>query len=193
MSSELAYFCTDKLGTRSILYYMNHFELYNIPVAFQVDQAVLKEKLSGFEKHSGGEHSGGSTEEQEARLEQAKKAYTVLSDEEQTLKYVLQIRNQLEDRYEPDPEFQMEVRDVNEELMELELDERKELLMDVEQKATHLILKIYDDVAEIIQTYRADTGTEEELLQVKEFYYKKKYLQRILDKIRVIRNIASPQ
>jgi hypothetical protein len=51
---------------------------------------------------------------------------------------------------------------------------------------------MYDDVSPIIESYQEDTTTEEELLQVKDFYVQKKYLQSILDRIKGIRNIASP-
>ena len=53
-----------------------------------------------------------------------------------------------------------------------------------------VLLKLYDDVAPIIESYKEDVTTEEELLQVKDFYHQKKYVEGILDRIRGIRNIA---
>ena len=58
-------------------------------------------------------------------------------------------------------------------------------------KTKELLNQIYNDVAPIVENYQEGTTTEKELLQVKDYYYKKKYLQRILDKIHQIRNIAS--
>jgi hypothetical protein len=49
---------------------------------------------------------------------------------------------------------------------------------------------MYEDVAPIIESYQENTTTEEELLQVKDFYHQKKYVEGILDRIRGIRNIA---
>ena len=48
-----------------------------------------------------------------------------------------------------------------------------------------------DEVEPVLAAYQEDITTEKELLQVKESYYRKKYLQRILDKIAGLRNIAS--
>ena len=116
------------------------------------------------------------------------------NDQDKTIHYLLRIKGLLEEgeQFEPDPQFMMEVMDIDEELMELGLDENQEQLMNVEQKANRLMLKIYEDIAPVIENYREDFTTEEELLQVKDFYFRKKYLQGILDKIKGIRNIASP-
>lgn len=177
---------------------MNYFELYDIPVSFRIDQALLKKKFYLLSRQYHPDfHTHLSEPEQAAILEkssQVNKAYKILSDEDETIRYVLQVKNLLEEegKYQLDPGFLMEVMDINEELMELELDESGEQLMDVEHKANHLLLKTYEDVAALLETYQEGVTTEEELLQVKDFYYKKKYLQRILDKIRGIRNIASP-
>jgi molecular chaperone HscB len=39
--------------------------------------------------------------------------------------------------------------------------------------------EIYEPVKEIVENYQEDHHSEKELLQVKEYYYKKKYLDRI--------------
>ena len=75
-----------------------------------------------------------------------------------------------EKEFQFDPEFQLEVMDINDELMQLELDEPQEQLIDVEHKTKRVLIKLYEDVAEIIENYREGVTTEEELLQVKDFY-----------------------
>ncbi len=75
--------------------------------------------------------------------------------------------------------------------MDLETDADKEALEECEQKTKELLSQIYNDVVHIVENYKEGVTTEKELLQVKSYYYKKKYLQRILDKIYQIRNIAS--
>ena len=121
------------------------------------------------------------------------KAYKVFQNPDDTIKYVLQIKNLIhdEEKYELDPEFLMEVMDINEELMDLESGADKEALERCVEKTKELLNQIYNDVAPIVENYQEGITTEKELLQVKSYYYKKKYLQRILDKIYQIRNIAS--
>lgn len=177
---------------------MNHYELYALPVSFRIDPAGLKKKFYELSrKYHPDFHTHLGEGEQATLLEtssQVNKAYKIFSDEDETIRYLLQLKGLLEDeeKYGLDPAFLLEVMDINEELMELELDETAEQLIDVEQKTNRLLLKIYDDVAGTLETYQEGITSEEELLQVKDFYYKKKYLQRILDRIRGIRNIASP-
>lgn len=165
---------------------INYFELYNIPVSFQVDPKLLEKRYQDLSRHEQNESS------EKASL--INKGYKIFQDEYETIRYVLEIKNLItkDEEYPLDPQFLMEVRDINEELMELELDERQEQLINVEQKTNQLLLKIYEDVAPVIDSYKEGITTEEELLQVKDFYFQKKYLQGILDRIKGIRNIASP-
>jgi molecular chaperone HscB len=71
----------------------------------------------------------------------------------------------------------MEVLEINEELMEL--GENKSLLPNIELRITELQAEIYEPVKEIVEHYQEGATSEKELLQVKEYYYKKKYLDRI--------------
>lgn len=161
---------------------MNYFELFNIPVSFQPDYNELKAAYNLLIKEKGAD---------DAHLN---KAYHVLQQENATIRYILHLKGLLgsDESEDLEPQFQLDVMDLNEELMELELDENKEQLINVEQKANRLLLKIYEDVAPVIEHYREGVTTEEELLQVKDYYCQKKYVQRILDRINGIRNIASP-
>jgi molecular chaperone HscB len=83
------------------------------------------------------------------------------------------------------------VKGINEMLSQLEIELDPEKLDEAEQKTKELLTKSYENVAPVVENYKDDSTTEKELLQVKDYYYQKKYLQRILDKIYQIRNIAS--
>ena len=147
---------------------MNHFELYDIPVSFNVDSDLLEKKHHQLKADAGSQHGQVDT------------AYRILRDPDATLKYILHLKGLLkeDETYEPDPQFTLEVMDINEELAELELDEKQEQLMNVEQKTNRLLQKIIEDVAPVMDNYEEDTAIEEALLQVKEFYYQKKIFRR---------------
>lgn len=171
---------------------MNYFELFDLPVSFQVDYNLLKKKYDELSRNvSDDSLTAVGTPGSANKLNTG---FKLLQDQDRTIEYVLQLKGLSNhvDAPELDPQFMMEVMDINEELVELGLDENREQLMNVEQKANRLMLKIYEDVAPIIANYKEDTATEEELLQVKGYYVQKKYLQSILDKIKGIRNIATP-
>ena len=71
----------------------------------------------------------------------------------------------------------MEVLEINEKVMDAEDDPnlKLHLLSAIDKLQT----EIYEPVKEIIEHYQDGVTTEKELLQVKEYYYKKKYLTRI--------------
>jgi molecular chaperone HscB len=66
----------------------------------------------------------------------------------------------------------MEVMELNENLSENSV----VAIADFEQD-------IYAAVSNIIEHYNDATASTQDLLRLKEYYYKKKYLQRILDRI----------
>lgn len=176
---------------------MNYFELYGFPVLMKVDSNEVKKKFYELSRqHHPDFHVNSSENMQADALETSadiNKAYKVFLNPDDTIKYVLQLKDLVhdEEKYELDPEFLMEVMDINEELMELETSTDNEALERTLLKTKELLNQIYHEVEPIVENYREGITTEKELLQVKGYYYKKKYLQRILDKIHQIRNIAS--
>ena len=176
---------------------MNYFELYGLPVLMKVDTSGLQTKFYELSrKHHPDFHVNSSETDQAEALEisaDINKAYKVFQNTDETIKYVLQLKDLIhdEEKYELDPEFLMEVMEINEDLMDLETSADNEALERTLLKTKDLLNEIYNEVAPIVENYQEGVTTEKELLQVKGYYYKKKYLQRILDKIHQIRNIAS--
>ena len=72
-------------------------------------------------------------------------------------------------------EFLMEMMEINE-LLE-ENDQASNLI-----KVNGMAEEMYNEVKPVIERYSPDT-TDLELLKIKEYYYKKKYLNRILDRL----------
>lgn len=176
---------------------MNYFELYGLPVLMKIDSAEIKAKFYELSRQYHPDFHAQSDPHQQAHILEksadVNKAYKIFQNPDDTIKYVLQMKELIhdEEKYELDPEFLMEVMDINEEVMELESGADKEALDRCIGKTKNLLTEIYADVKSIIENYQEGVTTEKELLQVKAYYYKKKYLQRILDKIHQIRNIAS--
>jgi molecular chaperone HscB len=157
---------------------MNYFELFGIPVNFTVDKSMLALKYFELQKKFHPDFFSQATEfEQAEALEMsslANKALKTLQDKDDTIKYVLQLKGLLEEeeKYRLPQEFLMEMMDLNEELS-----------ANSQQQIAMLEKNLYADVAGIIEQYDDASATTEDLLKVKEYYYKKKYLQRILDRI----------
>ena len=161
---------------------MNYFELFEIPVQLRVDKASLPRKFFELSrKYHPDFFVNGSGEEQTLALERSamlNKAFKTFQNPDDTIKYVLQLKGLLEEeKYELPPDFLMEVLEINEELMEP--GENKSLLPNIELRITELQTEIYEPVKEIVEHYQEGITPEKGLLQVKEYYYKKKYLRRI--------------
>jgi molecular chaperone HscB len=177
---------------------MNYFELYELPVLLKVEMNDVKKKFYELSrKYHPDFFANASDEEQADVLEKSSlinKAYKTFQNPDETIRYVLHLHQLIEEeeKYNLDPSFLMEVMEINEQLMDAEMDENQETLTTSQQQADELLIKMYSDVAKIVEHYKESVTTEKELLQVKDYYYRKKYLQRILDKIAQMRNIASP-
>lgn len=174
---------------------MNYFELYGLPIQFNPDKAYVQRKYYELSrKHHPDFYATASPEEQAANLEVSSlvnKAYKTFQDQDATIRYVLQLKELLEDeeKYKLDPEFLMEVMDINEALMDMEGNEG---IQSLQTKVDELQQAIYEPVRQVVEGYVEGAAAQEALLRVKDYYYKKKYLQRILDKIGGMRNIAAP-
>lgn len=157
---------------------MNYFELFELPVAIKIDKALLSEKYFALQKKFHPDFFTQETEfEQAEALElssQVNKAFKIFKTEDETLKYLLQLKDILEDeeKYQLPPDFLMEVMELNENLSENSAAE-------IKQFGNNL----HNDVKDIIENYNDSTVTKEQLLLLKEYYFKKKYLQRILDRL----------
>jgi len=157
---------------------MNHFELFGIPVSLKIDKSTLALKYFELQKKYHPDFfTQGTAAEQAEALEissSINKALKTFRNEEATIKYVLQLKGLLEEeeKYQLPPAFLMEMMELNEDLSESSA-----------QQINDLDAALYTEVQTIIENYHDATITTAELLQVKEYYYKKKYLQRILDRM----------
>ncbi|MEO6542165.1 MAG: Fe-S protein assembly co-chaperone HscB [Ferruginibacter sp.] len=157
---------------------MNYFELFELPVSLKIDKSKLAQKYFELQKKYHPDFFAQGTEhEQEQALEissQLNKALKIFKNEDQTIKYVLQLKELLEEeeKYLLPPEFLMEMMELNEELS----DNSAQQVQDLEDE-------LYSEVKPIIENYDDATATTVGLLKLKEYYFKKKYLQRILDRL----------
>ena len=165
---------------------MNYFELFSIPIQLKVDVKALSARFFELSRQFHPDYFVN-----EAPLVQAQalenssllnKAWKTFQQPDETIKYVLMSKNLLEEeeKYTLPPDFLMEVLEINEELMDHGSTESS----DLQARIKELQEEIYEPVKEIIEKYDDKHATEASLLAVKEYYYKKKYLDRIVEKIK---------
>lgn len=165
---------------------MNYFEIFQIPMALKVNKEELKSRYFELSrKYHPDYFANGSEQEQEAALENSSllnKAFKTFQHPDETIKYVLTLKGLLqeEEKYELPPSFLMEVMEINEQLMEMDNEDEKAGLIST---INELEKQFYEPVKEMVEHYQEGITSKEALLQVKEYYYKKKYLDRIRKQI----------
>jgi len=166
---------------------MNYFELFEIPPQFEVDTKKLKPKFLELSRKF---HPDFHTNEDEAGLQRVmeissavNKGWQVFQDPMATLQYVLEMIGSIseQENVKLSGDFLMEMMELNEGWMEADSEAAKQSILDQ-------IKAIQDEILEPIKNYlemdQIDSISQEAMLQIKEYYYKKKYLDRILAEFR---------
>ena len=158
---------------------MNYFELFEFEIAPIIDKSLLTKKYLQLQKQYHPDNYSLSDEnEQNQSLEMSSfinKAFAVFKDDLKTIGYFLEIKGLIseDEKYQLPSAFLMEMMEVNEQIDEGDFvaSSLEPIQHDLDQEIQFVIQK-------------GTLGfTDEELLKVKEFYYKKKYLKRILDRL----------
>lgn len=161
---------------------LSYFDLFEIPVQLNVKKEGLPAKYFALSRKYHPDYFANASETEQAEaLEKSallNKAFKTFQNSDSTIKYVLLEKGLLqeEEKYELPPDFLMEVMEINEALMDADDEAGKEELL---QKINSLEEEIYTPVENTITHYQEGVTTNEELLQVKEYYFKKKYIERI--------------
>ena len=175
-----------KIKNLALFSIMNYFELYDIPVSFFPDVTLIKKKFYELSrKYHPDFFSNASEEEQTEVLEKSSlinKAFKIFSDTDETIKYILQIKGLLEEeeKYKLPADFLMDVMELNEQLMEAKMEDDITAISNIRSKISSFQTLIYEPVQQIMEHYQEGLVPEKELLQIKEYYFQKKYLNRIL-------------
>jgi molecular chaperone HscB len=162
---------------------MNFFELFEIPVQLKPDKTLLPKKYFELsKKYHPDFFTNESPEIQAEVLEKSallNKALKTFQDPDETIKYVLRVKGLLEEEeiFSLPPGFLMQMMEINEQLMDAGND--PSIQQTLQPELDRLQAEIYEPVKNIIEHYQEGITTEKELLQVKLYYYQKKYLLRI--------------
>ena len=166
---------------------MNYFALFDLPIGFKVDTNKLRAAFMDIQRASHPDKFAQSNSyEQDEALERsalANKGFSLLNNKDQLLPYVLELKEIItpDEKFALSPAFLMEMMELNEAWMEADDEASKQSILSQ-------IKAIQDEILEPIKDYlemdQIDTISQETMLQIKEYYYKKKYLDRILAEFR---------
>lgn len=168
---------------------MNYFELYDLPISFQINLAEVKKKYfelskkyhpdyftqsSLFEKNSALEFSTENTN-----------AFKTLSNFDKRMQYVLQLKNILMDdeKYQLPNMFLMEMMELNEGMMDFDdntnIESKNKILATINQFET----EFYESIKLELLANDISNFEPHQFEKIKEFYFKKKYLHRLKEQL----------
>jgi molecular chaperone HscB len=159
---------------------MNYYELFQIPESPVVDKAVVSKKLIELQKTFHPDFFTNENEEDKenalAKSAEINKAYNIFSNKEKTIEYFLQLKEIIvpEEKYNLPPAFLMEM---------MELNESFEDDAAIEHKIAEFELSLNETVKPLLSAENSTELDENALQQLKLYYYKKKYLKRILERL----------
>ena len=170
---------------------MNYFELYNLPISFEVDHSALKKAfLMLSKKYHPDFFTMESAADQEEALQMStlnNKAYKSLKDFDLRMRYVLDLAGVMEEegKAKLPQDFLMEMMDINEAIMDLQMDydsdSQSKIITQIDQFEQELKASISDDLV------KYNGQADFDLSQIKDYYLKKKYLRRIKDNLNKIK------
>ena len=166
---------------------MNYFDLFELPFRASIDHTgVQKMYIQLQKKYHPDFYTKLTGEEQEIAENQSahiNKAYSIFRDKNKTLEYFLRQKEIIEhdEKFNLPNDFLMEMLEINEAITD---GENARELVEVWQQ------KLEDEVSDILKMQDSIDYTAEDLSRLKTYYYKKKYLLRILDRLADWRNIA---
>ena len=163
---------------------MNYFELFGLPIAFKADTTQLRTAFMNIQRASHPDKFAQGTEmEQELALEQsamANKGFSLLSNAEKILPYVLEITGHIQpdEKYNLAADFLMEMMELNEAWMDADDENSKQSIL---SQINTLKNDIFSPIQAHLEAASIVDIPQEAMLQIKDYYYKKKYLDRILE------------
>lgn len=178
------------LGFNSFVFNMNYFEFYELPISFNPDQQLVKQKFYELsKKYHPDFYINEGPEKQEEVLELStlnNKAFQVLKDPQKRLHYILGLKGQLQEgeNYMLPQSFLMEMMEVNEALMELEFEPDQEKLATVKEQISSIEKDLNQELEQHTHHFDQQLSNEQETLKaIKDIYYRNKYLYRIAESL----------
>jgi len=165
---------------------VNYFEFFDLPISFYPDLDVLKKAyfLKSREFHPDF-YTNASQEDQDLALEKSSfnnVAYKTLVDFYSRFKYILESEGLISSDSKEDipQDFLFEMMDINEQLEDFQLNQNKKGILDIQSQIESVESNMFKSLEHLLKKYPKINS--EELEQIKTFYFKRKYIQRIYQK-----------
>jgi molecular chaperone HscB len=174
---------------------MDYFELYRLPISFNPDLKLVKQKFYELSKKYHPDFFINESEEKQQEVLDLStlnnKAFQVLNDPQKRIHYILSLKGLLEEgeNYKLPQTFLMEMMDVNEALMDLQFDPDAARLSQVKQEIDGIEASLNQELDTLAAAFDAQDPSAQDatLRAIKDVYYRSKYLYRIRESLAKIK------
>ncbi len=159
---------------------MNYFELLQIPVQLKPDKELVRRKY--FEQTQKLNQDPDATEE---KVQNLNKAYQTFNNSDETIRYVLKWKGLLSEKenYKLPPSFLLQIEEIINPAKNPDLLANPNKRMRARAQLVELEKEIYEPVKNIVESYKEGVTSPQKLLQVKDYYFKKKYLHLVAQQL----------
>lgn len=174
---------------------MNHFQLFDIPVSFLPDEQEIRQRYFSLSRKYHPDFAATlPPAEQLQTLQHAtavNKAYHVLSHFDRRMHYILLEKGVVEEegKYTLPPDFLMDMMEFSEQAMMLKMDPDPEKINAFKATIAARDQQLLDGIMPVLRAYDASTATDAQYAQIRDFYYKRRYILRIKEQMN---NFADP-
>jgi molecular chaperone HscB len=170
---------------------MDYFKFYEIPLTFNPDKTLVKKKFYELSKTYHPDFYINESEEKQTEILELStlnnKAFQTLTNHDKLIPYILEQEGILEEgeKYQLPQSFLMEMMDVNEAIMDLEFEQNADKLAEVKSNVDDFENSLNHDLAILTTDFDqyVEIKKSEILNQIKDIWYRKKYLLRIRESI----------
>jgi molecular chaperone HscB len=162
----------------------DYFSLYELPVSFRPDPARVREKYYELSRRYHPDRMAGAGAEALLTAAQVNEGFRVLRNADATLAYLLKLQGIVadEEKYNLPPDFLMEMMDLNETLSDLEPGDDAALGR-ARQELDARMAEWQLDADKLFTLWDGGDHSGGLLAEIKDFYFRKKYLLRIQERI----------
>ena len=168
---------------------MDFYTLYNITPAPLLDKTTVKKKYLELSRNHHPDFADSTNEEgMQAALELSSSinhAYKIFNNTSLSIQYYLQYKHVIaaDEKFPLPPNFLMDMMEINEELEDAKACKDEDAIEAIKMKIEATEAALLVEVDSILTNHQDETIDSKSLDLLKAYYYKKKYIHRILEGI----------
>jgi molecular chaperone HscB len=167
----------------------DYFQYFGINRTFFLDGKKLKKLYYQKSKELHPDfHTLNGQDHQDKMIELSSinnQAYKTLKDFSSRVFYILELEDMVKNEGENTlPQaFLMDMMEVNEKIMELEFDFDHQIYESIAEEVLDMEKEAYSEIEQVMQAYDKGDRSSENLVEIRDFYFKQKYLWRIKENL----------